>query len=50
MKPEPDNNFCLKFCKFGGKLLKVFCFDDSVCCLILYLGLYRDLISVFVIY
>ena len=45
---NPDNHFCSKLSKFGGKLAKALPFVINVFNLIL-LGLYLDLINVFVI-
>ena len=49
MKPDLDNNFSLKFCRVDGKVGDESSFNFSVVGIILYLGLYLDLISVFVI-
>ena len=49
MKPEPDSNFCLKFCRFEVKLVEVLSSSIMFLDLSLYLGLYLDLFKVFVI-
>ena len=50
MKPDPDNNFCLKFCILHGKVDDQSTFNFPVVDLILYLELYLDLINVFAIW
>ena len=49
MKPDLDKNFCLNFCRLDSKVSDDSSFIFSFVGLILYLGLYLDLISVFVI-
>ena len=48
MKPDPDNNFCLKFCRLHGNVDDL-SFNFSVVDLISFLGLYLGFIKVFVI-
>ena len=48
MKPDPDNNFCLKFCRLDGNMDDLG-FNFSVVDLILYLGLYLGFFKVFII-
>ena len=40
MKPDPDNNFCLKLCILDGKVDDESSFNLSVVDIILYLELY----------
>ena len=48
MKPDPDNNFCLKFCRLDGNMDDLG-FNFSVVDIILYLGLYLGFFKVFII-